>query len=178
MPALHDIFPLPEERIIPAVAGLPVTGHIQLADPLPAQRTLTDLDQLITNTLAGDKDITALGWFQYSPYLGDLEWGRFRTDTPWVQTIHDLPDADYPGDEPWCWEIERTHPSIARPGPEADDTRHATYDPDRWARCTAFVAALYSCEYNDALLAAFGDCAAVTVTPGVGITVTEYIGTL
>lgn len=150
--------------------GIPVEGHVRGAEKRVEQRPLSELEPLMRAVL-DDPTIKAFGWTQYTPYFNDGEPCEFGVGTPWFVGADeevDLDEVDTYNHELSSW--GDGHPSLGK------RTRDGTYTGSNEAsydRAKALSDALEAGEFEDVLLEAFGDHAAVRVTRD-GITVDEY----
>ncbi len=146
--------------------GLTVEGDITQGSTRVEQRPVEDLQPTLQAVL-DDPTILEFGWRQYTPYFNDGEPCKFSIYGLWVRTNTDEDtddlnlDSGHPslGEEPY---IEVADPSRAggrtwKKGP------YQGPDQARYERCHALRRAIEGGEFENVLLAAFGDHAAVTV---------------
>lgn len=153
--------------------GIPVEGDITPADKRTPQAPLEDLAPIMQAVL-DDDGITSFGWHQYTPYFNDGDPCVFSASRVWVRTTDDT-DEDI---DTYDLEVSRSHPSLGTERWNAPERRWETYanprnDTARFERCKALSDAIEGGAFDDVLMEAFGDHAAITVTPG-GITVESY----
>lgn len=148
--------------------GITVQGDITQGSTRKDQRPIEDL-QPILQAVLDDPAIIEFGWRQYTPYFNDGEPCTFSVYTPWVRTDQDEDANEYDLD------LDSSHPSLGEePYVKVDDPERASgwrweqgpyQGPDeaRYLRCRALQHAVEGGEFENVLLDAFGDHAAVTV---------------
>lgn len=133
--------------------GIPIEGEIWRGDRVP-QLPLEALAPLLQAVL-DDETITRFGWSQFTPRYDDGDICLFRASDFWARTINDVDEADR-ADEDDSWKF----PLVGHPTLNSDVPG---FDRERLRRCWDLEKAIHSGKFNDVLLEAFGDCAAVTV---------------
>ena len=164
--------------------GIPVEGDITEADKRTPQRPLAELAPIMQAVL-DDEGITAFGWHQYTPYFNDGDPCVFSTYGVWAARIEDVDPDDpdtFDGDD---LDIDYGNRLGGYEGgewvPDPDNVpfnkrvgaQYVGPDQARFDRCKALSSAIDSGAFDDVLLEAFGDHAAVTVKRE-GITVEFY----
>lgn len=146
--------------------GIPVKGTITTGEDRKNQRPLEDF-QPILQAMLDDPTIIEFGWRQYTPYFNDGDPCLFHATSTWVRTTEDGDDPD-----PYDLELWGKHPSLGKVDRKySSETQQWEYlwdtyegpDVDRFRRVKALEKAVEGGEFENVLLAAFGDHAAVTV---------------
>jgi len=148
--------------------GIPVHGDITRGADRVEQKPIGELQPILQAVLE-DPTIVEFGWRQYTPYFNDGEPCTFGISGTWVRTTV---DEDAEEDELDVW----SHRSLGRmtggewiDDPDLPGRRKRVGDqyegPDeaRYRRCKALEAAVEGGAFENVLLDAFGDHAAVTV---------------
>ncbi|GAA0853261.1 hypothetical protein ACFQVD_26850 [Streptosporangium amethystogenes subsp. fukuiense] len=154
--------------------GIPVEGDIVRRDPKKKQRPLEEFSPILQAVL-NDPSIVEFGWTQYTPHFNDGDPCEFGVGYPWFRTVENVADApadedgEYDDEDTWQMELSSNETLGTRPRTWDSESRDYRYDdytgPDvaRYDRCLALHRAMDSEEFDEVLLAAFGDHAQVTV---------------
>lgn len=160
--------------------GIPVEGDISGNDPRTPQRPLVEFEPLMRAVL-DDPTIKAFGWRQYTPYFNDGDPCEFGVHGAWFVTVDDDVDLDEVDDDEYGVDYG-DHPSLgcreySYSGRYPDRVRipgaYTGPDEARYDRVRALSDAIVGGEFDDVLLEAFGDHAAVRVSRE-SITVDTY----
>ncbi|MFI7641887.1 hypothetical protein [Nonomuraea sp. NPDC049400] len=159
--------------------GIPVEGDICSRSRTP-QKPLEELQPLL-QALLDDPSIVSFGWHQYTPYFNDGDECVFGVGSLWVRTTQNRQVEDVDELEEYLYELEvGENPSLGQRrriwNSETRTYRELPYEgPDeaRYDRCLALSNAIGGGHFDDVLLEAFGDHAAVEITP-YAIRVTGY----
>lgn len=157
--------------------GIPIEGSITgIGERRVQQLPIEDLQPLLA-AVHQDPSIESFGWRQYTPYYNDGEQCVFGVGNVWFLTYKDLQnpeDRKLREESYYTWEEAHTYTQFA------PETREQTYNEElrRWTtrtfpnpnqdqgcydRCSALAEALWSDQFDVALLAKFGDHAIVTI---------------
>lgn len=159
--------------------GIPIEGSITgIGDRRVQQLPIEDLLPLL-KAVHDDPGVHSFGWRQYTPYFNDGEQCVFSVGNVWFMTPDDAVDQEdvaFRQDDYYGWEEEHSYSGkkgfaekvtiweYPQPGRgvkmEVDNPR---WDPERLERCRAFADALWSDQFDLALLAKFGDHAIITI---------------
>ena len=160
--------------------GIPVEGDISKPDRRTPQRPISELEPLMRAVL-DDETIRAFGWRQYTPYFNDGEPCVFGVHGAWFVTVDDDVDLNEVDEDEYGVDWGE-HPSIGHreyeyvgnwPDRVRVPGRYTGSDEARYDRVRALSDAIVGGAFEDVLLEAFGDHAAVRVTRD-GITVDTY----
>lgn len=160
--------------------GIEVKGDTTRGDKRVPQKPLSDLEPLM-RAVIDDPTMKAFGWEQYTPYFSDGDPCVFSIGSPWFLTVDD-PDVDDVEDF-YTYEVDYGgHPTLG----ESENTYEGNWpdrkmvssiytgpDEERYKRVRALSAAINGGGFEDVLLEAFGDHAAVVIRAS-GITVDSY----
>lgn len=147
--------------------GIPVDGNITHGATRRAQRPIEELQPLL-QAVVDDPTIVEFGWRQYTPYFNDGEPCTFSVYGMWVRVegVEVVEDEE----DPWDLELDNSEHALGRrPYRWNADTRqydrfsYEGPDEERYERVHALDAAIQGGEFENVLLEAFGDHAAVTV---------------
>ncbi|MEU9498206.1 hypothetical protein [Streptomyces sp. NPDC048196] len=148
--------------------GIPVNGDVTRGETRVEQKPIEEL-QPILQAVLNDPTIVEFGWQQYTPYFNDGEPCTFRVNSTWVRTTADADVEDEYELEMW------SHRSLGKTtgGEWVDDpdtglrkkigAQYEGPDEARYQQCKALEAAIEGGAFENVLLDAFGDHAAVTV---------------
>lgn len=160
--------------------GIPIEGSITgIGERRVQQLPIEDLLPLL-RAVHADPGIHSFGWRQYTPYYNDGEQCVFSVGNVWFLTPD---DAENPEDQKlreedyYAWEEEHSYAgkygfaSTVREQIYNEATRryvtkehdNPRFDRERLERCQDFAEALWSDQFDLALLAKFGDHAIVTI---------------
>lgn len=161
--------------------GIPIEGDITAGRRITKQRPIEELAPLLQAVL-NEPGIEAFGWRQYTPYFNDGEPCIFGVGDLWFLTPEDADDEEDQKEreeDPYGWQDAHGYSgdkgfgeTISKWVYTDDNDRKGTYtetpnpryDKDRFERCYALAAAIGTGHFENALLAAFGDHAIVTIT--------------
>lgn len=159
--------------------GIPVSGDITHGYHQKKQRPIEELQPIIQAVL-DDPTIVEFGWRQYTPYFNDGEPCEFSVHGTWVRTDAEVDTEEEAFDE---YDLEIWgHPSLGKvnghyegewPNRKYIEDGYEGPDRARYDRIKALEKAIEGDEFNNVLLEAFGDHAAVTVRRD-GIEVESY----
>lgn len=154
--------------------GIPIEGDIVRRDPKKKQRTLEEFSPILQAVLS-DPSIIEFGWTQYTPHFNDGDPCEFGVGSPWFRTAENAAetpadeDGEFDDDDTWQLELSSNETLGGRARTWDSEERIYIYgdyagpDEARYDRCLALDKALDGEEFDEVLLAAFGDHAQVTV---------------
>lgn len=160
--------------------GIPIEGSITgIGERRVQQLPIEDLMPLLKD-VHQDPGIHSFGWRQYTPYYNDGEQCVFSVGNVWFLTPGDAVDPEdrrRREEDYYAWEEEHSYagkygfaPTVHEQIYNEVTRRYVTkeydnprYDEARLERCQVLAEALWSDQYDLALLAKFGDHAIVTI---------------
>ncbi|MFF9653065.1 hypothetical protein [Streptomyces sp. NPDC014622] len=158
---------------------MPVSRELRYGSSRTDQQPVEELAPLL-QALLDDPTITEFGWTQYTPYFNDGDVCEFSVGEIWVRTTAEVDTDEIEHDD---YDLSLWgHPSLGRvnyeyrgewPNREYVELGYEGPDEKRYRRVKELNDAITSGAYENALLAAFGDHALVTVRKA-GIEVESY----